>query len=203
MNEQLRNLYRKNWDLFSEVMERGSSAPLLLRTSQAYRKADTRLLFVGQETQGWAHPEDDEDPIGELMGKYEAFRFGKNIRHTPFWKGVHQVREHVNPESSDAAILWSNLGKVDVDNDLPSEKLLGPLIEAEILPREIEITKPDAVVFFTGPTSKYDDAFRRTFEGVELEEIEPNLHEVFHPGLPKRSFRTYHPRYLGVLSGYV
>lgn len=196
MNGQLRDLYRENWNFFAKAMEKGSSAPLLLKASEAYRETDPRLLFVGQETKGWEHPGDTEDPIGELMERYESFRFGKNRRGAPFWRAVHEIREQVNPESSDDSILWSNLGKVDLDNDLPPEKMLGPLLQAEILPREIEITSPDVVVFFTGPTSKYDNALRRTFNGVELSEIETNLHRVSHAVLPERSFRTYHPNYL-------
>lgn len=196
MNEQLRNLYRENWDVFAEAMEKGSSAPLLLSASEAYREADPRLLFVGQETQGWEHPGDTEDPISELMERYESFRFGENRRGTPFWRAVHEIRKQVNPESSDASILWSNLGRVDLDNDLPSGEMLDSLLQTEVLPREIEITRPDAVVFFTGPTSRYDNALRRTFDAVELSETETNLHKVSHPVLPENSFRTYHPNYL-------
>lgn len=196
MNDQLRTLYRENWDVFSGAMEKGSSAPLLLSTSEAYREASPRLLFVGQETNGWSQPTSTGDPIEELIERYEAFRFGEKFRNSPFWRAVHGIREDVNPGSSDASILWSNLGKVDVDSDLPPEEMLDSLLQADILPREIEVTEPDAVVFFTGPTSEYDTVLRRTFDGVELSEVEPNLHEVSHPGLPERSYRTYHPNFL-------
>jgi hypothetical protein len=196
MNDDLRMLYRENWDTFSDAMEKGSSAPLLLSTTKAYREASPRLLFVGQETQGWGHPEDTEDPVDGLMEKYEAFRFGENLRHTPFWRAVHEIREDVNPGSSDASILWSNLGKVDVDENLPPDEVLDPLLQTDILPKEIAITDPDAVVFFTGPTSKYDRLPRRTFDDVVLGKLEPNLHMVSHPDLPERSFRTYHPNFL-------
>lgn len=196
MNDRLRALYRENWNVFSTAMEKGSSAPLLLSASEAYQQASPRLLFVGQKTQGWGHPDDTEDPIEELMEKYESFRFGKSRRHTPFWRAVHEIRTEVNPGSSDASILWSNLAKVDVDEGRPPEEVFEPLLRAEILPREIEITEPDAVVFFIGPTQKYESPLRRSFKGVELEEVEPDLHEVSHPILPERSFRTYHPSYL-------
>lgn len=196
MNDQLRALYRENWDAFSDAMEKGSSAPLLMSASEAYREASPRLLFVGQETNGWDHPTSTADPTGELLERYEAFRFGEKFRNSPFWRAVHEIRGDVNPESSDASILWSNLGKVDVDNDLPPADVLDPLLQADILPQEIEITEPDAVIFFTGPTSKYDRLLRRTFDGAELKKLEPNLHRVSHPDLPERSYRTYHPNFL-------
>lgn len=196
MNEQLRDLYRENWDVFAEAMEKGSSAPLLLSASEAYQQADYRFLFVGQQTQGWDRPEKNEAPIEALMDTYEEFRFGENRSYTPFWRAVHEIRREVNPDSPDKSILWSNLGKVDLENDLPPEEILGPLLRADILPREVEITSPDAVVFFTGPTSRYDNVLRRTFDGVELSEVETNLHKVSHPVLPEVSFRTYHPNYL-------
>lgn len=196
MNDRLYTLYQKNWDVFSNAKERGSSAPLLLSASEVYQQVPTRILFVGQETQGWGWPEESDDPISELIEKYEAFRFGKNRRHTPFWRAVHEIRREVNPDSSDASILWSNLAKVDVNKSRPPQEVLGPLLQADILPREVKITEPDAVVFFTGPTSKYDRLLRRTFDGAELSEVEPSLHTVSHPALPEQSFRTYHPNYL-------
>jgi hypothetical protein len=198
-DKQLRRLYRENWDVFTKAIEAGTSAPLLLSASETYREADQRLFFVGQETAGWDRPSDTDDRVGKLMKRYRAFRFGEDgLRHTPFWRAVHEVREEVNPESSDASILWSNLSKVDSGGEPPSEEILGPLLEAEILTREIEITCPDAVVFFTGPTGRYDRLLRRTFRGVGLTEVESktHLHDVTCPALPEQSFRTYHPRYL-------
>jgi hypothetical protein len=114
-DKQLRRLYRENWDVFTEAMEAGTSAPLLLSASETYREADQRLFFVGQETAGWDHPSDTDDPVGKLMKRYRAFRFGEDgLRHTPFWRAVHEVREEVNPESSDASILWSKTHLHDV-----------------------------------------------------------------------------------------
>jgi len=198
INEALRSLYRENWDVFAKAMEEGTSAPLLLSASDAYREAEPRLFFVGHETDGWDHPDDTKDPIGELMERYQAFRFGKDTRQSPFWRVVHGIRKRVNPGSSDTSILWSNLSKVDDDGQPPTRESLGPLRKADILPREIEIARPDAAVFLAGGPGRYDRLFRRTFRGVDLTQAETEMHlyRLAHPALPELSFRTLHPKYL-------
>jgi hypothetical protein len=63
-----------------------------------------------------------------------------------------------------------------------------------LLQAEIEITKPSVVVFFTGPS--YDHRLASTFPGLSFETSSRRLSRVFHPLLPRHSYRTYHPNYL-------
>jgi hypothetical protein len=54
-------------------------------------------------------------------------------------------------------VLWSNLLKMDRRNARPSADAVDDLLRLRLLEREIEITRPDVVVFFTGDVKR---AFR-------------------------------------------
>jgi hypothetical protein len=67
-----------------------------------------------------------------------------------------------------------------------------------MLPEQIRILKPDAIVFFTG--LYYDNALETTFPGAEWIRCGdwklPLLLRVKHDELPKATYRTYPPGYL-------
>jgi hypothetical protein len=64
-----------------------------------------------------------------------------------------------------------------------------------LLREEIRITHPDVVVFFTG--TNYDGRLRQTFPGATLERLSPFVSRVKQDQLlPRRSYRTSHPKYL-------
>jgi hypothetical protein len=67
-----------------------------------------------------------------------------------------------------------------------------------VVPGEIRLTAPDAVIFFTGPW--YEKRLELTFVGAQMHEVSglPTnlLARLVHPDLPWHSYRTYHPNYL-------
>jgi hypothetical protein len=66
------------------------------------------------------------------------------------------------------------------------------------LAKELEITNPTAVLFFTGPN--YDQIILDEFPGARFEGMGGRpirqFAQVCHDSLPVASFRTYHPGYL-------
>lgn len=64
--------------------------------------------------------------------------------------------------------------------------------------QEIGTLEPHACLFFTGPN--YDAQLHNRFPDLRMEPVagyeQRELARLFHPRLPERSFRAYHPGYL-------
>jgi hypothetical protein len=185
------------------------SHPLFLKIPNEYDQAQVKLLVVGQQTNGWITPVGcgvDKKPLAEpvsyLMGVYEGFCLGKHYRYrrSPFWRAAHYLHHKLNPHGPPYAFLWSNLVRVDVGKRRPEWRVEQAICgtPCNILVKEVELFKPQVVVFFTGPD--YDDRMRLTFTNLTLEPVEGvqyrRLARVAHPSLPPNSFRISHPAYL-------
>ena len=201
LNERLRGLYRSVWPALDALIPGGEdySWPLLIKATEAYVESPTRLMIVGQETYGWyGHfaPGRSERITG-IQDHYAEFDFAARYKSTPFWRAVHRLRSTVASSSDRRALAWSNLLPVDKAQKRPWA-LEGHLAKLGILRREIEVLKPDVVVFFTGPD--YDGLVARQFPGVLHQTVGGydlrTLSRLAHAGLPTKSFRTYHPAYL-------
>jgi hypothetical protein len=68
------------------------------------------------------------------------------------------------------AVVWTNLNKLDQRATRPTPDVEATLLEKfPVVIREIEITQPDVVVFFTGPA--YDRLLSNAFPGAVLQEL--------------------------------
>lgn len=221
----LKDVYRERWDrllntipsLSKEEFEKLSN-PFLIKALPAYRKAKKKVLFVGQETNGWDSFEialdrfnykdrqiSRDEIIEYLQWMYEDLRFHRKWDHTPFWKGVRRLYKAICPGEEDDAFLNTQLVRFDLDRKrLPHhiEELLQ--LEYNVLPSEIAVLSPTVIVFVTGPY--YDERLRQTFRNVgrlgdhmKFEPIngmkENALVRIVHPDVPYHTYRTYHPNY--------
>lgn len=223
MNSRLSDIYNQLRAMRTELP--GASAPLLLHAGPAWSASQTRLLIVGQETQGWGYSsEKPEDPSGSirtweefrvrdgavelLMSWYAQFAFAaghpKN-RGSPFWSAFRELAHATGSDvsSTNSSTLWTNLFRVDWHGGSvlgAAQDRLSDLmnLSGEVLVREIEALEPTAVVFFTGP--RYDFALDAAFTSLKRFEFAGyptrTLSQLEHPQLPRLSFRTYHPAYL-------
>lgn len=81
LNEQLVELYRSKFDgietMYSELEKSGIdnySNPLLLHVwEDEYAKAPFKLMFFGQETNGWGAELSNIEEIPSAMSEYERF----------------------------------------------------------------------------------------------------------------------------------
>ena len=213
----LRTLYLDRLRYLGEAVHgvSGLSHPLLIDPeAHRYSAASRRLMVVGQETFGWGdgnwNGSSGSDLVDRLLRCYGEFDLGRNRkimpRKSPFWIAAHQINERLNPGES-AGFLWSNLYKVDQAQaprrrHRPTPEVERALLtEFNVLPREIELARPCAAVFFTGPN--YDGMLAATFPNVRWSAI-PDLGadaaqfvvRLEHPGLPITTIRSYHPAYL-------
>lgn len=195
------------------------SNPSLLKCLPSYLKAKKKVLFIGQETNGWdsfrvtldtfnvgINEEANRDCIIEyLQWMYEDLRFHRKWDYTPFWKGMRRFYQAIVNDGDDDGFLHTELVRFDFDQQRPPHHIEDLLQkEYNVLPMEISALNPDVVIFLTGPY--YDDRLRETFlnyyalgDLLKFEMVEGlnanQLSRVSHPSLPNHTYRTYHPGY--------
>jgi hypothetical protein len=194
------------------------SNPFLVKCLPSYRKANKKVLFVGQETIGWDSfretlntfkcgngEEDREEIIQYLQWMYEDLRYHRKWDYTPFWKGMRRLYRSIAIDDGDDGFLHTELVRFDLNQKRPPEHVENLLQkEYNVLPMEIRALNPDVVIFLTGPD--YDDRLIETFinayatgNQLEFESIDGfkknELTRLSHPALPFHTYRTYHPGY--------
>ena len=198
------------------------SCPLTLAVTPEWEASPTRLLIVGQETLehglfgdnalGIA-PHDIRsfgelaslpnraEAIDRLVSVYRTSMTGEGTHENrPFWLAFNRLWRLPGFESA----LWSNMFWCSLDggsvwnNSTSSELLEISKMQRGRLRREIEVLKPTAVVFFTGPN--YDVILKEEFEDAQLLGVSDlpkrGFARVSSQSLPEASFRLYHPKAL-------
>jgi len=230
MNQKLAHLYE---DYFvnnqpiqdEELLE--FSTPLLLRVSESYESAKLKVMIVGQETFEFYGKYGafllNHSPVEYAQDIYTKFvkEESKNY-NSPFWDYLNRLFE-----GSDSSWIWNNVFKLETVEYLSDEKYLGKkvslsvlsknknyrhlidkikLLQKEIFLKELEILKPDVVIFFTG--NPYDslfmdwqfdtqnDFYQDIPEVLEMGIDKWKFGRLSSPLLPVKTFRTYHPNYL-------
>ncbi|EIF51368.1 hypothetical protein [Sulfurovum sp. AR] len=192
------------------------SAPHLLNINQNYLQADTRILFVGKETNKWwgklEHFLEVENAIDILKDRYRVKFFGgevpksNNINElksykaekysTPFFTEYKKVSKALC-NGMPGALVWSNLLKMDLErgkkysrNSKSNTQIVS--ISKKIFLEELEILKPDYIIFATSYT--YDDIIKEFLGELisESEVIEKRSLWKFKVG-DTTCFRTWHP----------
>jgi hypothetical protein len=185
--------------------------PLFIYPTDEYINADVKIIIFGKETNGWygIYGSNDDVDVCSIMDNYNDF-FGTKYCYTyggQFWNMIKYLINKIKEDKKEKKIgyLWNNLIKAGIDGKGFPWNWYKEIIEPnfnELIPRELEILKPDFIIFFTGPNSSngpYDSVLDRIFgkpnrnkikgfSNNELCEIE--IHNVI------KSFRTYHPTYL-------
>jgi len=197
MKEELESFYKNYHSKFAELIttfpKKSFNGPLLISPNELYVKQNRKLLVIGQETNGWTGLSETVEPHLEL---YKEFNVGYSY-NSPFWNITRKLEENLNLEPFSCS--WSNINRFDEDCGPPSGESL-KIIERfdEIILTEIQILKPDIIIFFTGP--KFEYRIKNLFENIEFNEVESfqNMHlsRLYHKLLPINTYRTYHPKYL-------
>lgn len=197
MNNQnlLNEVYEKHRGAIDELRKRtpGLSAPILIKIPASYASQKIKLMVVGQQTQGWG-----DGGINDLLACYEDFNFGESYYSSPFWNVTRKIEKILDVQKF--SIAWSNLNRCDFNDGRPSYDAENDLALAtsSLLLAEIEILRPDVVIFFSGPY--FDRHIKNIFTGSHFESVqgftERELSRVEHELLPLHTYRTYHPKYL-------
>lgn len=207
MNTALRGLYGRYWqEMLLNLEGNLLSNPLLLYINDEakYQNADLKIMFFGQETNTWEGALGSKD-INELLGTYsEFFGEGKCFRYGgQYWNAVKSYIQEFQQMYPNKKIeyVWNNIIKMgkETGKGAPVKSLIG--IQKKVFPvikEEIEILKPDFIIFFTGPY--YDQYIIEEWPNITFCDVNDwkkrQLARVEHPLLPDQAYRTYHPNYL-------
>jgi len=218
MQEKLNSLYNRIGSLESiySILGKNSSidkmlenidGPFLLSVDKQYLHAKPKIIFVGQENNGWVGSTIKylkENGINETINQYQNFDFEKSYSDN-FFRCMKKLREEVvgleDANDKRRSIIWSNLFKFNQGKQPQmnwseyKDQVL--LLQGDIFQKEIEILTPDAVVFVTGPY--YDEIIKIFYPDVSFEKINEfpirQFAWVKSQNLPEFSVRTYHPEY--------
>jgi len=170
VNEKLFNLYESNWDNLIEGMKdlkTNAAHPLLIKVDEGYEKSDVKVMIIGQETDGWAGCFNEKfHSIEFLMNLYRAYYYKGRFKDQKraFWNKknfkffeVKLKKYFVEKEQKSVAFIWNNISKIGKHGrGKPGENIMGLERRSfNILKNEIEILKPDMIIFTTGRREKY------------------------------------------------
>ncbi len=210
--QRLRDLYESKWDeLYNELVQIDgdpmltikATNPLLLsvKDESLYSSADIKVMIFGQETNGW-HEEDDN--VEGIMSGYDRF-YNTGYCYSyggQFWNGYNRFLSLLKNKFQGKKIeaVWNDIikiGKSNAKGTPPDYIYQVEQSKFNVIKNEIEILKPDLVLFLCG--HGYDSYIRNNFEILGLTGIEPfnsnQLASMKIEGI-NLCFRTYHPGYL-------
>ncbi len=212
INEKLQAKYKYIWSLLEKTKPNVDGAlptPLFLNVSQTYCDAKYRVMIFGQETHKWGNFSEHTlegltKQFCEFYNNNVSFSIDKLQYNVIFFRAFKKIKKLLDDKvgSGNSEVMWNNIvkiGKFDGKN-LPSEEIMKwqePLYES-MIKFEVELLKPDIIIFFTGP--RYDQFIEKTFGDISHEPIQGYKHNqltfIKSMDLPKNSIRTYHPGYL-------
>jgi len=201
-------------ELFQQVLNFEISSPIFLDCNAEfgnYLDSNFKILYVGKETNYWFNEKEREDSglltdisnyekyIQALTDLYKTFNIGHNYKRAIFTFMDIFVEKFRNINGK-TGILWTNL----LRHDYYGNGKVPPEVEQKItfdknyiFRKEVEVLKPDAIVFVTGPN--YDHIIENTFVGLKKVTIENESEREIcfleHENLPKKTIRVYHPDY--------
>ena len=215
INQQLEDLYRK---FLIEPLDSppfnddNLSAPFLIKFTDDSTIADAglRVMFFGQEPRDWIGKEHTMDEVREKY-RNDFDDFSDKPREGPFWRILEEMKNTINERLSDKRVsyVWNNIVKADYEGEknwkVPDDIYNNFCdINRGLILGEIEIIKPDVLVFFTGPNIYYDKKIDYVFNnGKKIDkkgtEKGVNINTLAEMRLSEygNSYITYHPLYLG------
>ena len=222
MNSALRDLYLTRMPDMLEMInkDRSLSDPFLMSVDDKYLQTHTKIMVVGQETNGWEYDskwDNGEDPgwpihlscneyVDFLMQRYQNTHWEKFFNASAYFRAADFLYEQLNDyaERPDIGYLWNNLDKVDFNRaKLPEEVRQRVHDKFFVLKEEVEITKPDVLVLFVG--ERYDQLLETS--GCKIVSMEKEtgiskdiLAKLQWPNVfPEESYILPHPRRLQFL----
>lgn len=219
INQQLFNLYAEKWSNLSHTFnflindDNATSIPttplMLYVDEDKFENSDIKIMFFGQETNGWIENENcyyngNDVGVKYLMDSYNDFFYnGTCWKHGgQFWNGIKLFQKKISEKFQNKRIhyTWNNIikiGKAEGPGRPPLNIYEIERSNFSVIQDELKIIKPDIIIFFTGPY--YDRNIADCFGNMDYIALPPyskrQLSKINILGI-KTSIRTYHPNYL-------
>lgn len=215
MNEALRNLYLEYVDeMYKNTWDEGISSPLLMNVPDEYQLMKRKILFVGQETHSWMGKMNDKREVETLQTDYKGFDLGKKVIYgkkdfprqlnSQFWNFIRNyflgvnLRTDTTISKKTSGFLWTNISKFDYNGGTPTtHQKSNNTLGFSLLKKEVEIERPDIIVFLIG--KKYDQDLAKQFCFKENENFKSDYLSILTEEKVKDPiliFKTFHPTYL-------
>ncbi|MFV0175213.1 hypothetical protein OBK14_13040 [Empedobacter falsenii] len=215
INDQLKDMYLKYWGnlelklndfINSDQYEIKPTNPLLLshKNPEDFQNSDIKVMILGQENNDWE---------GEYGGDYEHllktcsdFYQGEYYQHLGYFKNHYNLIVDLLKdkfEDKNIGFFWSNVVKIGkaYEKGLPPNYVLDVLeTDFNVLQEEINIIKPDIIIFISGPD--YDYHINQQIKDLRIVEVENyGIRELAKMEIPnvKFAYRTYHPQKMNFL----
>lgn len=156
-NTRLQEAYENFAALEDNFRSRGrieapASIPCFLDVQPQYFAAATRIVFVGQETHGWWTEWSGAAPsltVPKITDFYRKIR-PELLREyrSPYWQAVRKVATQLAIAEPESSVVFSNIFPCDVDKRQAPQELLKAFRLWRVLPDELEILRPEYVIFF-------------------------------------------------------
>ncbi|OFY50444.1 MAG: hypothetical protein A2W85_10420 [Bacteroidetes bacterium GWF2_41_31] len=198
--------------IFDQIQNFEISSPIFLNCNAEFGKyidSDNKVLYVGKETNYWFNQKERENSgllkdisdydkyLLALTDLYKSFNIGHNYKRAIF-TFMDILVEKLRSNNEKTGILWTNLLRHDYfgNGKVPSDVEQKITYDKNYIFRvELEILKPDAIVFVTGP--KYDYILEKTFPGIRKVAIKNmaigEICLLEHKEIPRKAIRVYHP----------
>jgi len=134
----------------------GPTNPMVIQPPHDYEQSKLKVMYVGQETNGW---EGDFEPtlsIDRLLEVYDKFANGgggfKYGGH--FWNAIKHFQSCMAGIEQSTRFTSNNLvkiGKAWGKGRPPRQVLDWQESWFQIVKQEVQLLKPDVVIFFSGP----------------------------------------------------
>lgn len=192
------------------------SRPFYMGVSDEYIKSENRIMIIGQEAKGFglytdtAWPMDKArnwsiDYLNRQVYRNKSSEYNYTYNNSGFWRLFRFFKDSgISPCWNNIDKLHQTIGNKTVPLTLKMEsyfcKQYGDSNKS-LIQNEIEICKPNYILFITGP--HYTNSMATSFglDENELIEVRPNIEnpitdvtEIF--GLGIKVFWTYHPTFL-------
>lgn len=217
MQEQLDDLYIEylkrilsEEDILDMINSHELSSPQLLDISAPranYIQSDYKIVFIGKETNGWFNRFERQNAglttingqyrqyLEELKKIYKKHNIGENYRK-PIFTFIDLLTERTN-QIKNTGIILTELLRHDYNQEGASYQLAVRLAYDNnyILRKEIEILRPNAVVFLTGPnydmyiSHTYPQATFHSYNDYDLRQV-AIIEGITNIG---KAVRIYHP----------
>jgi hypothetical protein len=212
INEKLINLYSRHWDalllkLDGEKKETYTNPLLISIDEEKYINSEIKVMIFGQETRDWWDKDGFARDIRKGMDRYKGFywdqKFYAGYKKSAFWKGFRFFQNALNENYKERHMtyIWNNISKIGKCHKKTGVTPRIREIEQEVFPVvkfEVEIIKPDIVIFLTGPNRDGDIKFHfpdAEFLKSNSDSTKRQLAKINSTKLPSLSIRTYHPAF--------
>lgn len=223
MNYSL-NIYQRIWfeEIFKPYVDnnpnKNISYPFFLGVSEKYKQAKNRIMIVGQETRGWSVYKSDWTIVDSQKWTVDyldyQLQYSNDLRlkqmfgrrnSSPFWGFFKQFRD------ADIVPCWNNVDKAQrwigsktksltEEIELEFNRVL-PNSKNTLFQMEVQVVKPDVIVFITGPNYRVTMEAALNMERGALTSVNlshqttcVDITDIAKLDVP--TFWTYHPRHI-------